>query len=297
VCVIANGDEDQPHFVVKRTINGTTKRYIERMESRRVDAVTVDAFFVDAGLTFDGRNATATTMTLSGGPPWTTGTPLTLTASAGFFIAGHVGRTIVLHVGSVEVRCLITGFTSVTVVTVEPQRDVPVAFQAVAILTWSLAAQTLSGLGHLEAKTVSILADGNVEAQQVVTAGAITLTRPFEVIHVGLPYTSEFETLDLENPAGQTLIDKRKRVNRVTLMVQASRGIFAGQTLSDALNILREFKDPLSPTQYGVAPALITGPIEIMLSATWNNNGRVAVRQTDPLPIAILAAAPSGEVG
>jgi hypothetical protein len=53
VTCIAEGGEDVPYFVVKRTINGATRRYIERLHSRAFDHVE-DAFFVDCGLTYAG---------------------------------------------------------------------------------------------------------------------------------------------------------------------------------------------------------------------------------------------------
>ena len=56
-----DGDYDEVWFVVKRTINGQTKRYIEYLPSYDF-ATQEDAFYVDCGLTYDG---TATT-TISG---------------------------------------------------------------------------------------------------------------------------------------------------------------------------------------------------------------------------------------
>lgn len=55
-CIAENG-EDVPYFVVKRTIGGATKRYIERLHSRAFDRVE-DAFFVDCGLTYSGPPVT-----------------------------------------------------------------------------------------------------------------------------------------------------------------------------------------------------------------------------------------------
>ncbi|WP_245451641.1 hypothetical protein [Mesorhizobium waimense] len=57
VTVIAEGNEDVPYFIVKRTIGGVSKRYIERLHSRAFDTVE-DAFFVDCGLTYEGAEAT-----------------------------------------------------------------------------------------------------------------------------------------------------------------------------------------------------------------------------------------------
>lgn len=56
VAVIGEGSEDVPYFLVKRTINGQSKRYIERLHTR-VFATIADAFFVDCGLTYQGPPA------------------------------------------------------------------------------------------------------------------------------------------------------------------------------------------------------------------------------------------------
>ncbi len=53
VAVIREGFEDIPYFVVKRTINGQTKRFIERLASRYLDK-TQDGIFLDCSLTYDG---------------------------------------------------------------------------------------------------------------------------------------------------------------------------------------------------------------------------------------------------
>lgn len=53
ICVVSEGNEDVLYAVVKRTISGSTKRYVERLETRFFDALA-DAFFVDCGATYDG---------------------------------------------------------------------------------------------------------------------------------------------------------------------------------------------------------------------------------------------------
>lgn len=57
VVAIQEGNEDVPYFVVRRTINGATKRYIERLHTRDFTAIE-NAFFVDSGLTYSGAAAT-----------------------------------------------------------------------------------------------------------------------------------------------------------------------------------------------------------------------------------------------
>lgn len=305
IAVIPESNEDAPYYVVNRTINGSTKRYIERQYTRQIDDI-VDAVFVDCALSYDGRNTTATTMTLSGSG-WTHATTLTLTASASFFTAGDVGNEIHLT-GSdgTMIRCEITAYTSVTVVTVRPHKDVPVTMQATPISTWSRAVDELSGLDHLEGKEVAVFADGFVVASPnnesydvlTVTSGAITLDRPYSVIHVGLPYTCDLETLDIDTVNGETLSDKKKLVNKVTAMVEDSRGGFFGSRpptddSDDPLEGLYELKSR-DEEGYDDPVALKTGNIDINIESGWNSNGRVFIRQVDPLPLTILSIVPTG---
>ena len=57
VCCVTEADEDAVYAIVRRTIGGQTRRYVERLHSRRMDTLA-DAFFVDAGLTYSGPPAT-----------------------------------------------------------------------------------------------------------------------------------------------------------------------------------------------------------------------------------------------
>ncbi|MCV6545691.1 MAG: hypothetical protein OIF56_00135 [Cohaesibacter sp.] len=54
VTVIAEGHEDVIYFVVRRQINGTTRRYIEKMHTRDVSK-SEECFFVDSGLSYRGK--------------------------------------------------------------------------------------------------------------------------------------------------------------------------------------------------------------------------------------------------
>jgi len=58
IAVVAEGNEDALYAIVNRTINGTQKRYVERMASR-LFATPADAFFVDSGSTYNGAPATS----------------------------------------------------------------------------------------------------------------------------------------------------------------------------------------------------------------------------------------------
>ena len=293
VCVVPEGNEDVPYFVIRRDIDGNSVRYTERMASRIVTDVATDAYFSDSFATYDGNNTGATTLTLSGGPPWgVDDIPYTLTASASEFVAGDVGNAYVLRSGSDSIKLTITAYNSATDVDVSPSKDVPVAFQGVAILDWCKAVDEFTGLDHLEGETVVILADGNVLDTEVVTGGAITVDDTYCVAHIGLGYYSDLETLDVES-LDSTLLDKKKRVNNMTIIIENSRGGWAGP---DEAN-LTEMKQ-LTPAFWQQPTAtLLTGRYESILKGRWLEKGKLFIRQKDPLPLHIIALVPHGTIG
>lgn len=54
---VTEGDRDAVYAIVKRTINGLTKRYVERLEPRE-QTESEDCFYVDSGLSYDGTPVT-----------------------------------------------------------------------------------------------------------------------------------------------------------------------------------------------------------------------------------------------
>lgn len=304
--VIPEGNQDYLYTVVNRTINSSTVRYIERLSTRLYSDIE-DAKFMDSSLSLDGTNTTATTMTLSGGTNWTFDETLTLTASASFFSAGDVGNEIHLtgSDGSL-IRFTIDAYSSVTVVTGKPHKTVPSSLQSTATAVWGKAVDTISGLSHLEGEDVTVFADGFVIASPnnssyetvTVSSGSITLSKPRVVIHVGLPYISDIETLNVDSVNGETMIDKQKLIEKVNAYVEETRGVFAGteppsNDSTDPLEGLYEYQarnaeDVDSPV------SLETDVIQIDTESNWDNNGRVFIRQVDPVPMSILSIAPSG---
>lgn len=302
-CGIGEGSEDAIYFVVNRTINGQVVRYIERLSSRQFTN-DLDAFFVDSGLSYDGRNTEGRTATISGGSgKWSYQVPYTLKMSGGsYFSSGDVGAQIQFpYTGTdpvdgtdvaMQLRCDIVSVESGNSVTITANRDIPAVLQNTATTNWTMARQTFSGLEHLEGQTVNILSDASVEPQKVVTGGAVTLEKPGGVVHIGLPINAQFETLDININGQETLLDKKQLINTVTLVVNASRGIWAstpgGQWYEYPQREFEFYDDPVEDA---------TGKVEVKLDSIWEKNGRLKIRQTDPLPLSVLAVIPRITVG
>lgn len=301
-CSISEGNEDAVYFVVNRTINGQPARYIERLSSRLFTS-DEDAFFVDSGLSYDGRNVSGDrAVAITGGSgSWSYEQPYTLTITgSNYFVSSDVGAQIQVPYTEdedgipvdKELRLDVQSVISGTAVVVMASRDIPPSLRNSATTNWQLARKTFGGLTHLEGQTVNILSDGSVEPQKVVTGGAVTLESPGAVVHIGLPITAELETLDININGQETLLDKKQIVPSVTLVVNASRGIFAatpgGKFYEYAQREFEFYDDPVQDA---------TGKVEVKLDSNWDKNGRVKVKQTDPLPLAILAIIPRLTVG
>jgi len=292
VCVIPENNVDTPYFVVRRTVNGATVRYLERMAIRDRDDI-LDSFFVDSGLTYDGRNTTATTLTITG-TSYDGGESVTLTASASLFDANDVGDVIQFPSEDGNVRAEITAYSSATSVTALLQSPVPASLQATATTTWTFARDVFSGLSHLEGCNVAILADGSPEPQQVVSGGQVTLAYPAGVVHVGLPYTADLETLDIHLfNAPVSLRDNAKVVPTAAVMVEKTLGLQAGPDEDNLYDIGTQ------PTDFDyTAPwPLQDGADTAHLVSSYNRQGRVLIRQSNPLPATVLSITPHVEIG
>lgn len=148
------------------------------------------------------------------------------------------------------------------------------------------AKKEITGLTWLEGETVSILADGAVEPQQVVKDGKITLTYPAEIVHVGLPFIADMKTL----PAAMALQDgsygsgHKKNVREVFFRVVNSSGTQAGPSFDK----LSEY--PSRSTEFaGNVPEPITDEIGFQIQPQWSQSGQVCVRQKYPLPLRIVS--------
>ena len=282
VCCIAENEGDVIYLGVLR--DGV--RYIERLESR-FQTTPYDSFFVDSGLTYDGRNTTTETLTVTGSG-WTENDAVTITGSVDCFAATNVGDHVV--VGGTRFRIAV--YVSPTVVTGYSFGSIPVEIQGVATADWTLRVDTIGGLDHLNGKTVSILSDGNVIAPQVVSGGSISLSSPGGVVHVGLGYESDFETLEVNSVGQETIRDRMKAIPRVSVIVDKSKNIQCGPEF-DRLELYRTRLDE----DYESTSDWLTGIATIDVSTNWSTNGRICIRQDQPVPISILGVIPELKVG
>lgn len=289
ICVIQENARDKLYAIIERNGIGT----LEVMETRDITTI-YDAFFVDGGYSYNGVNTTTKTMTLTGGTLWDGSETLTLTASASTFSSDNIGQYVFLYHSTGVVKFIATAYTSPTVISVISDRTVVASLRSTSVTTWSSALLEVGGLWSLNGKTVSILANGNVEPQQTVANGKITLQSASDRFSIGLPYVSDLETLKINvlGSSSGTTQTKQKLINKVSLICQDTRGLFAG---SDDTH-LREYRPP-KRTTYDDPLEMVSGLFEQAIASSYDKAGNILIRQSDPLPVTILSIIPEVTVG
>jgi len=290
------GDGDDDLWVsVKRTINGSTKRYIELFK-KRDDVTDVDNpqnfFFVHSGKTYDQGGTEA----ISGA---TQAEPVVIT-STGHTRANNELVRIRMTDGMTELDGNVYTVKNVTANTFELFGEdglTPLDGTAFSAYTSGGTHQenivTLTGLDHLEGKSLAVLGDGAVQDEQVVSSGQITLTDPVNVAQVGLPYESVISpmpfTLGFQD--GHTAT-RKAYINKCTARVLDTVGGIVGQVEdSNNTNFDQLNTRPIDANQdQGTTP--FTGDVEVYFNSTYSKQQDVIIKQTQPLPMTVLAIMP-----
>jgi hypothetical protein len=147
----------------------------------------------------------------------------------------------------------------------------------------------MTGLWHLEGQIISITANGAAHAVRTVSDGDVTLSYESTLAVMGLGYVSRMQTLRLESgSADGTSQGKPKRIHGVTVRLLNTVGLDIG-TDSSSLETVA-FRD--SSMAASEAVPLFTGDKEVAFTGTYYENDKVYLRQSQALPLTILAIYP-----
>jgi hypothetical protein len=153
------------------------------------------------------------------------------------------------------------------------------------------AVSTIYGMAHLYGRQITALVDGAVQRDLTVQyGGKLVLNDPASRVHVGLSYSADIETLNVEK--GDGLGGLPKKANSVTIQVANSRGLWYGPD-SDTLDELKQRTDEA----YGEPTRLYTESYNVKLPPVWQSNGRIFLRQLDPLPLNVVSITPDWSLG
>lgn len=280
------GDRDELWMTVRRRVDGATVRYVEYMTKFfETEDFQEDAFFVDSGLTYDDPK-TVTAITAAN-------PPVVTSAGHGFSNGDYV--RISYAEGMTEVNGNTYKIANVAANTFELQTISGVNVDGTGYSAYLGSGEvrklvtTISGLSHLEGQTVSVLADGAVLPDTTVSGGSITLPLRSSVVAVGLGYNSDLKLLRFDAGSQDgTSLGKTRRTHRVGLQLYRTLGLKLGMSF-DSLDTItfRTSSDPMTR-----APSLYTGIRSETVSADYDFENQICIRQDQPLPGTILAIMP-----
>lgn len=162
--------------------------------------------------------------------------------------------------------------------------------------TFGTPVSTVSGLGHLEGCTVSVLIDGKIHPDVVVSGGAITTN--FSGLHfvIGLPINYYGETSIFAGGA-QLGTDQGQpgRIAKVNFTLQNSLGGQVGVG-NGLVNTLEKIPYPTSGQLLGEGIPMFNGSLEIEVESNFDDERTVYWENKQPLPMTVLAIAPRMEV-
>ena len=269
-------DEYEVYVIIKRTINGATKRYVEVLNTFDFTETDNTSFnYLDSQLNYDGVSTTFN------GDITNSATTITLTDASSFNSSGKIkiNKEIIAYTGKSSND--LTGCTrgeNLTTAAAHTSGD-----------TVDQVVETLSGLSHLEGQTVSILADGATHPTKTVSSGAISLDRAAKKVKVGLAYTSLLQTMRIDaGSQNGTSQGKTKRIYEITLRLFETVGVEVGPDLDHMERI--PFRSSANPMNEGIAP--FTGDKEVEFRGNYDTDGFIVIRQTQPLPLTILSLYP-----
>lgn len=145
------------------------------------------------------------------------------------------------------------------------------------------ASASWSGFGHLEGKTVSVLADDIYMGEQVVTGGSITLPRTATKVSVGLPYIARIRQESPEVGTGSGT-SQGQAISVHSTSVRFHKTI--GAKLNGSEIDFRQFDKPMTLDQ----PLEAFTGLKTMSDLGWGKGeAEMLLEQTQPYPWTVLA--------
>lgn len=228
----------------------------------------------------------------------------TLTADAAVFALGDVGSVVRMNGGRAVITAYI-GVTSVTARIVSPFVSGLEPLEAESG-QWTMTApvSSVGGLWHLAGADVVGTADGAPFASTVDANGDVALPGESSNVIVGLGFTVQGQSVYLQDHSGATVQGRRKKAPALVARVESSWGFTMGSNQIDGSTLnppqiaprwmsMQEPTYDYSPPPYGLTtPPLYTGDVRLPIQGDWRRPGQIAVQQTLPLPLNLLALIP-----
>ena len=312
-CVCESDGTDRVYLVVDIGTSLNPNKMVVSMADREKTGIE-DQYFVDCGVTYDGRNTTTATVSAT-----VAGDYFIVSSNSPVFPDEGLGMVVRIYNtdGGYADFHYYAGLSNFAFeATLGTLKDPTGLGFATPTTQWSVLTQSVNGLSHLNGMLVSVFADGQTVSSPnnpffknvlgylvddpIVENGIVDLSGFggfwYEVVHVGLPFTTDIQTLDYDVAQGPSVVEITKNAPRVVVKVDNTKGLFfANGELQPVDDTAKGFqkgffgnRQPTFDVQGGPLVNLIQESIEAPVDGKWSHLGRVFIRQVDPCPVEIV---------
>lgn len=175
---------------------------------------------------------------------------------------------------------------------------------------------TITGLSHLEGEEVSVMVDGNVISSPnndndmtsslslVVTGGEITIPSEFAggITVVGRPVTADIQTLNVSTVEQSPTTIESLTANKLYIRTYKSRGLYVdnlfpeekiGEKDGATVEGMQELDRYYEQSGVHIVGNRNKQPdsrrAEVTVSGSWDSQGKISIRQVDPLHFEIMS--------
>ena len=180
-------------------------------------------------------------------------------------------------------RLQITGFGSASSVNVKALDLVPGAVANIQS-PWTFAKTNFTGLSNLAGQTIAVYADGAVMPSTTVAIdGSFTLQNAGGVVHAGLGYVAQLQSMSPNLQGKEPIRDNTKTVTSLSVILDQSGPFKAGPDFVNLVEFaFREFEN------WGEPIALKTGVVQQKLLSNLSEELTICLQLDTPTPLTIL---------
>jgi hypothetical protein len=266
--VLPGSTEDSVYYVVKRTINGSTKRYLEKwaMESECKGGTYI----------YDSTSSATISVIVDDRQLYTDGTLVTARDASGVKIGNYT-----VTAGAITLVGAVT-YAAIT----------PTIFKlADSYITYSgVSTATITGLSHLEGESVVAWGDGKDLGTYTVASGQITLSEAVTNAMVGLAYTAKYKSVKLGMiDRSGTPLTQPKIINQLGVILSDSHplGLQYGTDFEN-MDDMPLVEDGAEVDEDAIWDEYDKGMFPF--DGTWSSDSRLCLQANAPRPCNILAA-------
>lgn len=151
--------------------------------------------------------------------------------------------------------------------------------------TFDKEIKTVRNMDYLEGRAVTFVGDNSYAGEGVVSNGTVELNYPVKKVILGLPYESDFKTLDIQVPRQDgTSFGRNKKLSHLIVKVKDTFGGMVGVNNYNRMMPIKMAPPPI----IGGVPEELSGDYKVEPASGYEPNAYITIKQDKPYPMTVL---------